>query len=617
MKTKFSTLITCLIISVVSIAQIIHVPGDLPTIQVGIDAADDGYTVLVDQGIYYENINFMGKAITVMSNYLNSLDSADIFNTIIDGGQPAYPDEASVVYFISGEDTTSVLCGFTIQHGSGTYPDSWGMRSGGGILCEFSGATIIHNRIINNTVIDYSSPVCGGGVSASTNDGDKKVILLHNTIANNQAITTNYPPTGAYGSGVMLWLMDHTIQNNVIKENYIEGWAYGAGIFINGNSGITSNNLITNNTNNVTVNAGLGGGIHLGDPGPGLRISQNAIIGNICTGNGSYKGGGIGVLNWSENGDYYIDGNTIAYNSASWGGGINLSLSEPGCFLTNNIIRDNHADLYGGGICGYNSSGKDQQQHLIRGNVNSKKITGSAKSGLTPQVINNTIINNTAGASGGAILNGYSDNDLVAFNNIIYGNDSISGDEVYTDETTSTTYLYNNDINPDLIFGNHDCLDNIFADPEFIDGSCHIDGSSPCFNEGESYFYIGNTLYECPDHDMEADPRPFYGGVDIGADEWNNPDTKIIKNKVENYQLLSFPNPFTICTTIQVELKSGGNIDLSLYDLSGKKIETIANKKLSAGKHEFELRDSGLKKGIYVCILKTNSGIQTRKIIKL
>ena len=46
-------------------AATIHVPTDQPTIQAGIDNAVNGDTVLVASGTYVENINFLGKAITV------------------------------------------------------------------------------------------------------------------------------------------------------------------------------------------------------------------------------------------------------------------------------------------------------------------------------------------------------------------------------------------------------------------------------------------------------------------------------------------------------------------------------------------------------------------------
>ena len=45
----------------------IHVPADQPTIQAAINAASNGDTVLVSPGTYFENINFIGKAITVKS----------------------------------------------------------------------------------------------------------------------------------------------------------------------------------------------------------------------------------------------------------------------------------------------------------------------------------------------------------------------------------------------------------------------------------------------------------------------------------------------------------------------------------------------------------------------
>ena len=49
-------------------ASTIHVPGDQPTIQAGVNAASNGDIVLVAPGTYYENIDIKGKAITVTSS---------------------------------------------------------------------------------------------------------------------------------------------------------------------------------------------------------------------------------------------------------------------------------------------------------------------------------------------------------------------------------------------------------------------------------------------------------------------------------------------------------------------------------------------------------------------
>ncbi len=88
-------------------AATIHVPGDYATIQGAINGSSGGDTVLVSSGTYVENIDFTGKAIRVMSE--NGPGS-----TTIDGGSPGNPDSASVVIFSNGEDSSSVLDGFTL-----------------------------------------------------------------------------------------------------------------------------------------------------------------------------------------------------------------------------------------------------------------------------------------------------------------------------------------------------------------------------------------------------------------------------------------------------------------------------------------------------------------------
>ena len=85
-------------------AATVHVPGDQPTIQAGIEAAGDGDVVLVAPGTYMEDINFLGKAITVMGD-----GGAD--GTVIDGGRSDW-----VVRFDSREHEDSVLEGFTIRN---------------------------------------------------------------------------------------------------------------------------------------------------------------------------------------------------------------------------------------------------------------------------------------------------------------------------------------------------------------------------------------------------------------------------------------------------------------------------------------------------------------------
>ena len=85
---KIVTILIALFASLFTLhAQVINVPADQPTIQPGINAAGNGDLVLVAPGTYYENIRFMGKAITVASHFINSGDTNDINNTIIDGSQ--------------------------------------------------------------------------------------------------------------------------------------------------------------------------------------------------------------------------------------------------------------------------------------------------------------------------------------------------------------------------------------------------------------------------------------------------------------------------------------------------------------------------------------------------
>ena len=114
---------------------VINVPGDFPTIQAGIDAANDDDTVEVSPGTHFENIDFKGKLITVTST--NGPEA-----TAIDGRQ-----QRPVVVFHCGEGNGAVLSGFTIINGQAT---GLPLTNGGGIDIVNSSPTISGNVIMHN-----------------------------------------------------------------------------------------------------------------------------------------------------------------------------------------------------------------------------------------------------------------------------------------------------------------------------------------------------------------------------------------------------------------------------------------------------------------------------------
>ena len=175
------------IMSFIASATVINVPADQTSIQAGINVAVNGDTVLVADSTYFENVNFLGKAITVASHFLIDDDTSHISNTIIDGSQPSHPDSASVVYFISGEDTTSILCGFTITGGSGTYSVTWDMYLGGGIHMQ-AGGKVLHNMIASNHLVSQKG-CWGAGMLVSSLNMSGNIVIEHNEFRYNSIVS--------------------------------------------------------------------------------------------------------------------------------------------------------------------------------------------------------------------------------------------------------------------------------------------------------------------------------------------------------------------------------------------------------------------------------------------
>ncbi len=259
-------------------SQILHVPESYNSINEAISSASHGDTILVNQGVYFENISFEGKNIVLTSYYLYTRDFEDIQHTVINGSLAENPDTASCVMFYSGEDSTAVLEGFTITQGTGTkwvdpqFP-SYTWRSGGGIFIFQSSPTVINNLIINNDVSDESEVDGASGGGICTYGGNP--FICNNLVWKN---------TARYGAGVVIDYSGCTFKNNLVAWN-IGGSAYGGGGFwMIGNGAAPI--LLENNTivNNEAVENGLGGAMYLWSTQ--LTVRNNIIWGNIQSAGG-------------------------------------------------------------------------------------------------------------------------------------------------------------------------------------------------------------------------------------------------------------------------------------------------------------------------------------------
>jgi hypothetical protein len=210
----------------------IRVPQDHATIQAAIDAAANGDTVLVAEGSYSVNL-LLAKKIVLGSLFITDRDTSHISKTILDGASPRHSDSASVILIGEPTDTTTKVIGFTIRNGGGTKGVWAGVPYvlGGGIAVIGGGASILHNRIIDN---HCTSALMWSGAAGIDIEFDQAMtvppkawIIADNLIANNVS-TTTLSTGGCDGGGIAAtgqgWISDNTIIGNAAI-----GASYGAG----------------------------------------------------------------------------------------------------------------------------------------------------------------------------------------------------------------------------------------------------------------------------------------------------------------------------------------------------------------------------------------------------
>lgn len=78
----------------------------------------------------------------------------------------------------------------------------------------------------------------------------------------------------------------------------------------------------------------------------------------------------------------------------------------------------------------------------------------------------------------------------------------------------------------------------------------------------------------------------------------------------------NYPNPFNSTTIIEIDVKKKTDIELTIFDITGRQISKLERKNLIAGnyKYRFTFKDKYLSSGVYFYSLKAGNKILTRKM---
>ncbi|MDP2898354.1 MAG: choice-of-anchor Q domain-containing protein [bacterium] len=496
----------------------------LKTIQEGINKATAGDTVVVAEGTYVENVQIWKNLVLTSTN---PLDPAVVEKTVIDGNQAD-----SVVKFAGTQDSSCIVCGFTIRNGKA--------QEGGGICGAAptggtTSAVIRYNVVSANTAgPSAGSPTCyGGGIAHCQGD------IEHNTITEN--LSAHYGGGLAYCAG--------TIRDNLVSMNSATSGGGGAAVC---NGDIVHNQVRQNTSSN-------GGG--------GLHDCDGTVRSNVISGNSAPEGSG-GLYSC----DVLIAGNVISGNLAERGAGGGMGRCDAD--ILNNIVVGNSA-LSGGGL---HSCGGTIRRSVIRGNAligNAARVSGGGLYGCDGMIQNNTIARNVAQGGINPFGGGMAFCSGTIANCIIWDNSAQDDPQVSRCPSPSYSCIQDwhgageRNIADDPRFADADGADN---DPETgADNDYRLTDESPCLEAGRNEDWMWDAA------DLDGNSRILPGNsawkVDIGAYEYvasSNQFRDYIRKRDGGVQLIwtsqegrtyavwSCPNLLTDTWTEETTLESQG-----------------------------------------------------------
>jgi parallel beta-helix repeat protein len=440
--------------------------------------------------------------------------------------------------------------------------------------------------------------------------------------ASDQSILEYCHISDALTSGVHLENSNITIRNCLIEGGEAPTGVEGGGAIeiLSGSNALIENNMLTDN-----YSAAYGGALYIDNSSP--VVMGNTIVDNLAGYYGTAGGGGIAVFGSSNPviSFNYVSGNEVHPSSSffvrnGYGGGI-YYMGDSGGLISNNIITNNLVDwepqteTYGGGLYIQGASPQVENNVIAHNEAQSNNGGGIFMYYSNSVFINNTVAYNTAGDFGGAV---YSENSNPTFiNSILYFNQDSTGNEIWT-ENSDVTVFYSD------VQGGWQGQGNIDVDPMFRDhenGDFHLMSiecgdayDSPAIDAGDPSIF-DEYLHCDAGLGTEISDMGAYGGQGIptGVDDT---EEGIIPNALSLSQ--NYPNPFNASTVISYQLPEVSVVTLDIYDMLGRKVETLVDSQThSSGEHQITWDASDYSSGMYFYRLDVNGYSGTSKMLLL
>jgi hypothetical protein len=77
----------------------------------------------------------------------------------------------------------------------------------------------------------------------------------------------------------------------------------------------------------------------------------------------------------------------------------------------------------------------------------------------------------------------------------------------------------------------------------------------------------------------------------------------------------AYPNPARGAVSLAYSLPADGRVELSVYDLAGRRVATLVDAEQAAGRHETTWDCTGVPSGVYLYSLRTTAGSLTRRLV--